>query len=167
MWWRLSRSEFEKQKGQGNRRAFQRLVRRGAVPGLLAYCDEQAAGWCCVGPRDQFLALDRSRVLARVDDQAVWSIVCFFIARRYRHRGLSMRLAQAAVDYARASGAAIVEAYPVDTSSPAYPDPYAYTGLLSTFTRIGFSEVARRSPSRPIVRYWIESPATRKGAEHG
>jgi GNAT superfamily N-acetyltransferase len=167
MWWRLSRSEFEAHKGEANRRAFRRLVQGGAVPGLLAYCDEQPAGWCCLGPRTEFPALDRSRVLARVDDQPVWSIVCFFIARRHRHQGLSMWLALAAADYARASGAAIVEAYPIDTSSPGYPDAYAYTGLLSTFIQTGFSEVARRSPSRPIVRYLVETPARRKGAKHG
>ncbi len=167
MWWRLGRSQFEAHKGESNRRAFRRLVRGGAVPGVLAYWDEEPAGWCCIGPRTEFPALDRSRVLARIDDQAVWSIVCFFIARRHRHQRLSMWLAQAAVDYARASGAAIVEAYPIDTCSPAYPDAYAYTGLLSTFTRIGFSEVGRRSPSRPIVRYRIQPRAGEKGAKHG
>lgn len=155
MWWRLKRSEFEAQKGEGNRRALKRLVQRGAVPGVLAYCDEQPVGWCCVGPREQFPALERSRVLGRIDEQPVWSIVCFFIARRHRHQGLSTRLAQAAVDYARASGAAMVEAYPIDTTSPAYPDAYAYTGLVPTFTRIGFAEAERRSPSRPILRYAI------------
>jgi GNAT superfamily N-acetyltransferase len=159
MWWRVSRKEFEAHKGDDNRRAFRRLVTGGAVPGLLAYCDEQPAGWCCIGPRDAFPTLDRSRVLARLDEQPVWSIVCFFIARRFRHQGLSRWLARAAVDYARAAGATIVEAYPVDTTSPAYPDAYAYTGLVSTFTHVGFSEVARRSPTRPILRYRIEPMA--------
>jgi len=28
-----------------------------------------------------------------------------------------------------------------------------YTGLASTFTRLGFREVARRVPHRPIVRF--------------
>ena len=167
MWWRLSRSQFEAHKGDANRRALRRLVEGGAVPGLLAYCDDQPAGWCCLGPRTAFPALDRSRVLARIDDQPVWSIVCFFVARSHRHQSLSLWLAQAAVDYARASGAAIVEAYPIDPSSPAYPDPYAYTGLLSTFIRTGFSEVARRSPTRPIVRSRLKPSAAEKGVQHG
>lgn len=167
MWWRLGRKEFEAQKGEANRRALRRLVARGAVPGVMAYCDEQPAGWCCIGPRDDFPALDRSRVLARVDELPVWSIVCFFIARRHRHQGLSTRLAETAVDYARASGAEVVEAYPIDTSAPAYPDAYAYTGLVPTFTRIGFTEVARRSPSRPILRLATQSTARGKGAQHG
>ncbi|MCJ7513971.1 MAG: GNAT family N-acetyltransferase [Anaerolineales bacterium] len=167
MWWRLSRADFDANQGDANRRAFKRLVSAGTVPGLMAYSDGQPAGWCCIGPRTEFPALDRSRVLARIDDQPVWSIVCFYIGRRHRHQGLSSRLAQAAVDYARACGASIVEAYPIDTASPAYPDAYAYTGLVPTFTRIGFAEVVRRSASRPIMRYLIEQPERGEGAMNG
>ncbi len=156
MWWRLSRAQFEHQKAEGNRLALRRLVRAGPAPGLLAYAEDQPVGWCSVGPRESFAALDRSRVLARVDDRPVWSIVCFFIARKFRHRGLSSRLVEAAVDYARACGAALVEGYPIDAASPGYPDAYAYTGLLPTFLRCGFVEVARRSPTRPIMRYSVE-----------
>lgn len=167
MYWRTPRKEFSKNQGEPFRLAMKNLVDGGTVPGLLAYAGEKPIGWIAIAPREEFILLETSKVLAPVDDQAVWSIVCFFIARRHRHQRLSMWLAQAAVDYARASGAAIVEAYPIDTCSPAYPDAYAYTGLLSTFTRIGFSEVGRRSPSRPIVRYRIQPRAGEKGAKHG
>ena len=34
MFWRLARAAFVKQKGDGNRRAFKRLVRKGAEPRL-------------------------------------------------------------------------------------------------------------------------------------
>ncbi len=34
MFWRLSRGEFTKGKGEGNRRAFRALVRGGAEPGF-------------------------------------------------------------------------------------------------------------------------------------
>lgn len=37
MWWRLQRSEFEKQKGKGNRRAMKAIVNAGEIPGILAF----------------------------------------------------------------------------------------------------------------------------------
>lgn len=155
MWWRLSQAEFEHRKGAGNRRGLHRLVLAGKSPGLLAYVDGQAVGWCCVGLRETFPRLERSRVLARVDARNVWSIVCFYIARGYRRQGLSIALTRAAVDFARLGGAEIVEAYPIDSRTQAYPDPYAYTGLVGTFREAGFREVVRRSPKRPIMRRFL------------
>lgn len=155
MWWRLTRSQFEQQQGEANRMALKALVLSGQTPGLLAYVDHQPAGWCCLGPRESFPVLDRSRVLKRVDDQPVWSVVCFFVARPYRRLGLSGRLLQAAVDYAADQGARIVEGYPVEPRKDSMPDIHAFTGIESTFRRAGFVEVARRSAGRPIVRYVI------------
>jgi hypothetical protein len=36
------------------------------------------------------------------------------------------------------------------------PAPFIYTGTASAFQQAGFQEVARRSPTRPIFRYFIE-----------
>jgi hypothetical protein len=43
MYWRLTQSQFRKQKGEGNRRALRSIVATGEVPGLLAYADGEAA----------------------------------------------------------------------------------------------------------------------------
>jgi GNAT superfamily N-acetyltransferase len=153
MWWRLTRSEYDRQKGEGNRQAMHAIVASGEVPGLLAYSGGRPVAWCSVAPRTAFPSLDRSRVLKRVDDQPVWSIVCFFMARGFRRQGLSLRLIQAAVDYARSQGARIVEAYPIEPKKDDAPDFYAFTGMASTFRKAGFVEVARRSETRPIMRY--------------
>jgi hypothetical protein len=45
----------------------------------------------------------------------------------------------------------MVEAYPVDHQRPAAAAS-RYTGVPSTFEALGFREVARRSPTRPILR---------------
>jgi GNAT superfamily N-acetyltransferase len=99
--------------------------------------------------------LDRSPVLKRVDDQPVWSVVCFFIARPYRHQGVSLQLLQAALDYAQENGARIVEGYPVEPKKGSTPEVFAYTGLVSMFLQLGFVEVARRSETRPLMRYYF------------
>jgi GNAT superfamily N-acetyltransferase len=152
MYWRLKRTEFEKQKGDGNRQALSRLVDSGEVPGLLAYHGDVPVGWCSIAPREQFRTLDRSRVLKPVDDQPVWSVVCFFVAKGFRRKGVSEQLLQAAVKYARARDARIVEGYPTEPGKPDSPDVFVYTGLASAFRKAGFVEAARRSPTRPIFR---------------
>jgi GNAT superfamily N-acetyltransferase len=151
MYWRLSHAEFNRRKGAGNKRALARLVQTGAEPGVLAYARDRVAGWCAVAPRADYPRLARSRVARPIDSRPVWSITCFFVAPASRRSGVMTALIEAAVRHARAAGAQMVEAYPVDPDGP-YPDTFAYTGLTTAFRRAGFEEVARRSPSRPIMR---------------
>lgn len=155
MWWRLLRAQFNEQKGELNRRALQKIVQSGTVPGLLAYADGQPSAWCSLGPREGFPTLERSRILKRVDDQPVWSVVCFFVAKPFRRQGVTVELLKAAVEYAKQHGAKIVEGYPVEPKTANTPSVFAWTGMASTFRRVGFVEVARRSPTRPIMRYFI------------
>lgn len=152
MYWREGRKDFTRLKGEGNRRAFQRLVEDGAPTGVLAYVKGRAVGWCAVAPRCDYVTLSRSRVLKPVDEQPVWSITCFFIARDQRGGGLSTQLIEGAVRYAKKLGAKIVEGYPVDPRAGRQADVFVYTGLASAFRKAGFHEVARRSPTRPIMR---------------
>jgi GNAT superfamily N-acetyltransferase len=161
MYWRAPRGVFEKQKGAGNKRAFKRIVRQGRAhhggqaPGLLAYAEGKPVGWCAVEPREAFVKLESSRLLARVDEQPVWSVVCFFIAREFRNRKVSVGLLKAAVEHAQKHGARIVEGYPVEPKRGKMPDVFAWTGIAAAFRKAGFKEVARRSETRPIMRYVI------------
>ncbi|HUV27410.1 MAG TPA: GNAT family N-acetyltransferase [Anaerolineales bacterium] len=156
MWWRIKRVDFEQHQGDGNHEAMCSIVESGKVPGILAYSNGKPVAWCSVAPREDFPVLDRSPILKRVDDQPVWSIVCFFIAKKYRHQGLSSRMLSAAVEYAAGKGARIIEGYPITPKKDQAPDIYIFTGLESTFVKAGFVEVARRSKSRPIMRYSLE-----------
>ena len=157
MWWRMKRSEFEKQRGDGNRRAMRRIVRSGEVPGILAYAGPEPVGWCSVAPRERFPALERSRVLKPVDNASVWSIVCFFISKAHRDRGLSAKLLLAAIEYVRERSGKILEGYPIEPKKDRMPPAFVWTGLASAFKGSGFTEVARRSETRPIMRYRVET----------
>jgi GNAT superfamily N-acetyltransferase len=151
MFFRCSRKEFDANQGAGNRKAMLRLVKGGASPGILLYKDAEAVGWCAVAPREEYVALERSRVMGAVDEKPVWSVTCFFIAKQHRKQGLSVALLEAAVAFAKKKGAKIVEGYPQDLSKP-QADAFVYHGLASTFEKAGFREVERRSPTRPIMR---------------
>ncbi len=152
MWWRSPAADFEANKGEANRRAFHAIVESGLKPGILALVDGEPAGWCAVAPRADLPRLARSRILRPVDDQPVWSITCFFVARPFRRRGLSVRLLEAAVAHAAERGASVVEGYPVEPRTDSVPDAFAWYGLASAFRAAGFEEVARRSETRPIMR---------------
>ena len=155
MLWRLTRKEFESQKGTGNRRAMKAIIRSGEIPGVLAYLKKEPVAWCSVAPRDHFPSLRRSRILKPLDDLPVWSITCLFVAKSYRRTGISTRMITAAVAHVKKMGGTIVEAYPVEPKKDKMPDVFAWTGLASAYTRAGFVECARRSETRPIMRYFI------------
>ncbi len=152
MWWRCGRAEFERKKGTGNKRALHKIVNSSPPPGLLAYLGDEPVGWCAVAPRDQYARLTNSRIFGPVDDEPVWSVVCFYVARPFRKRGITEALLAAAVRFAGECGARVVEGYPVAPAKDRVPDVFAYTGFVSTFAAAGFSEVLRRSPTRPIMR---------------
>lgn len=153
MWWRLKRSDFNKQKGEQNRRALKKIVDSGEVPGILAYTNGEPVGWCSVAEREHFPTLERSRMLERVDNKPVWSVVCFLVAKAYRRKGVTVELLKAAIRHVKQHGGKIVEGYPVDPKKGEAADAFVFTGLASAFRNAGFVEVIRRAETRPIMRY--------------
>jgi GNAT superfamily N-acetyltransferase len=152
MTWRLTHKIWQAGKGASNKRRLKSLVKLGQSPGILAYKGQRPIGWCSVAPRRDFITLQRSRVLAPIDAEDVWSISCLFIARAYRGKGVSVQLLRAAAKFVEKRGGKIVEGYPVVPYTTRMPDVFAWTGTLAAFERAGFIEVARRSKARPIMR---------------
>lgn len=151
MYWRLG-SDYHKRPREKNKVALRRIVKRGPPPGLLAFDGTLAVGWCQLTPRGDLPWLNRTRALKPVDDVQVWSISCFFIRRGYRRQGVASALVTAAVREARRAGAPALEAYPVDAAAPK-STTNVFTGSAAMFARAGFKTVARRVPSRPIMRH--------------
>jgi GNAT superfamily N-acetyltransferase len=168
---RVRNVDFANATAATNRAVLEKAVRTTARdkrhPGLVAYRDGEPIGWVSLGPRDDYLRLQHSKVMAPVDDKPVWSIVCFVVSRRARKQGVAHALLEAAIGYAREHGATLLEAYPVDTDGERVPAAHAYKGTIGMFERVGFEEVARRratptSAPRPIVRRRVR-PARRSG----
>ncbi len=152
MYWRRKRSEYERGKGASNRAAFRAVVRSGEIPGVLAYAGSEPIAWCAVAPRESYPVLANSRILRPVDERPVWSVTCFFVHRDHRRRGVTVPLLKAAVAHVRRKGGRMVEGYPVDPKTRPFPAAFAWTGLAAAFRKAGFREVARFSPTRPIMR---------------
>ncbi len=167
MWGRRTSAEFKAGRGERNRRALRRRVDDDPAPGLLAYDGATAVGWVAVGPREEFVRLGTSRVLAPPDEAAVWSVPCFFVASTHRGRGVSVALLRAAAAYAAAHGARALEGYPVDTRGKRQPAAFVWWGTTGAFRAAGFREVLRRSASRPIVRKALRRAAGSAAARRG
>jgi len=154
----MKRSEFMKITGEDRKASMYNLMASGVVPGLLLYEDGIPIGWCSIGPREDFPRLEHSKTIKRIDDQPVWSIVCFFINRRFRRQGVMRLLIKGAVDYAQSQGAKIVEAYPTDMQHPNLEGKkltgyHGFMGIASAFRKAGFIEVGRASDYQAIMRY--------------
>lgn len=155
MYWRIKRADFNHMLGECNKQGLKEIIDSGKVPGLLAYFEGTPVGWVSVAPRQDYPVLDRSPTLKRFDEQPVWSIVCFFISKPFRQRGMIKFLIEAAIAFARENGAKIVEAYPVFPEVIKNPVNDMYMGTTSMFSKAGFEVVVQRSQRRPIMRYTI------------
>ncbi len=155
MHWKLRGKAYDEAKGYETRQMHKSIVDSGTVTGLLAYLHGEVVGWVAVEPRSAYERLTHSKVLKPVDDREVWSVTCFFVAKKFRKQGINVELLKAAVEYVRKKGGKIVEGYPIEASKE-MPAPFAFTGTASAFVKAGFNEVARNSPTRPIFRFEIE-----------
>ncbi|HEX6138274.1 MAG TPA: GNAT family N-acetyltransferase, partial [Casimicrobiaceae bacterium] len=102
-------------------------------------------------------------VMKPVDDKPVWSVVCFYTALEARGEGVSERMLAHAAEFARAHGARLLEAYPVDKPGRG-GDESMWFGAKKMYDRAGFAEVARRKPARPVMRKAIRGAAQRAAA---
>jgi GNAT superfamily N-acetyltransferase len=128
-------------------------------PGMLAYLDGEVAGWCGFGPRPDLPRLARSRTIPRIDDLAVWSILCFNVRVGFRRRGVAAALLDGVIELARESGAPGLEAYPIDPEGGRVDTSFGYVGVTAMFERAGFRrvvETAAHSDRRPRILMRLE-----------
>ena len=149
----MPRQQWEDGSGEGNRLAMKGLVDSGAIPGILAYEGEQLVGWCSVSPRETLRVRRRGIVRSQESDEGVWSIICFYLPPEHRGKGIMSALLRAAVDYAAASGARVVEGYPVD---PKVFPAMSYTGLSPAFEKAGFSPVDKPIEGMTVMQRRVD-----------
>ena len=151
LWFKLRRPDWDALGRAGRKAMFKAQVEAGPPPGVLGYAGDQAVGWCAVEPREAYPVILRSRARQPVDDRPAFAITCFYLAPRWRRKGLMRPLIRGALDLARSRGATLVEAYPLDPAVGERPSG-AFTGIAKAFGDEGFVEVARRSKVRVILR---------------
>ncbi len=147
MVWRVRGDEARNTNRDFRKSLMQRRVLAEEIVGLLAYEAGEPIGWCSIAPRVTYGKLGGPDDY-QDEPNAVWSLTCFSIATGHRRQGLSGALLEAAIDYARAQGAKVIEAYPVAPDSPSYK----YMGLVPQFEQRGFVYVQDAGKRRRVHR---------------
>lgn len=140
--WR--RVEGKKPSKQDKKESIKGLICKGTPVGILAYDHGDPVAWCSVGPRNSFKPLGGDDTLEKV-----WSITCFFVKRQYRGKGITKLLLKQAIEYAKKSGAAYVEAYPVEKDSPTYQ----FMGSVPVFEKAGFKFKKKAGKRRNVMLF--------------
>jgi GNAT superfamily N-acetyltransferase len=123
--------------------------------GLIGCIDGATVGWCSIAPRSTFKDTLGGQVDSTDDEQTIWSLTCFFVKRELRGHGISAQLLNAATNYAATNGAKVIEAYPVDPSSPSY----RFCGFTPLFEDHGFKKVGAVGKRRLIFRKTLKASA--------
>jgi GNAT superfamily N-acetyltransferase len=145
MVWRATPQEAKQRDGASRKGALQARVRSGVPIGLLGYLAGEPVAWCSIAPRTTYRRLGGP---ADEDDASVWALACLFLRRDLRGQKFADQMIAAAVKHARARGATVVEAYPVDPDSPSY----RFMGFVDAFARAGFRQVGRAGTRRYVMR---------------
>lgn len=150
MVWRRTAAEAKLQAPADRKRMMQERIAAGTPVGLLAYDGAEAVGWVSIAPRDTHRSLGGPPA---APGEVIWSLVCFYVPRRLRGEGLVRRLLAGAVDHARANGATVVEAYPVDPDSPSF----RFMGFVPIFAEAGFANVGMTGTRRHVMRLRVST----------
>ncbi|GAA1948726.1 GNAT family N-acetyltransferase [Microbacterium deminutum] len=125
--------------------------------GIVAYVDDDPAGWCAVDARSVYGRVRGSPVPWKdrsedKDDASVWAIACVVVRKGFRHQGLTYPLVAAAVEHARARGARVIEGYPLLTEGREVIWDELSVGPIGPFVAAGFREVSHPTKRRVVMR---------------
>ena len=152
-WFLMTNREFKESGKEGHKELLRTLVHSGVEPGIIAYADGVPAGWVALAPRERYIRLATSKIMAPVDDQPAWVVPCFFIHRDYRRQGLMEKLLASAIDYASGQGAKILEAFPLEAEGKINAMSL-FAGKASVFYKLGFEQAALRG-ERLVLRKFL------------
>ena len=144
MVWRANAEESRHTDGPSRKGYIHKRVEKGIPIGILGYIDREPIAWCSIAPKETYRNLTGQ---VETEVAHVWSLVCFFLLRKYRNQRLAHQLIEAATTYAMKNGARTLEAYPVDTDSPSF----RFMGYVETFKAAGFTEIGRAGTRRHIM----------------
>jgi GNAT superfamily N-acetyltransferase len=128
----------------------------GHTSGVVAFSNDEPAGWCAVDQRSQHIRLGQTPWKGRDEDprdDGVWAITCLVVRVGFRGQGLTYLLARAAVEQARRQGARALEGYPM-VVDPGQKVTWGeiHVGHRRVFAAAGLEQVSHPSKRRVVMR---------------
>lgn len=113
------------------------------VCSLVGYANSECVGWISIDPMSSLVGHD----LQATGKDHEWSIHYIFIKEGFRGQGLSTRLIQSAIEYAKSNGVKVISAFPIPPENQSrFPkDEAEFSGRFSTYKKIGFTPVGQAS----------------------
>lgn len=165
MSWRMSGPEFAACDAADRRDAMQAIIASGTPVGILGYLGTEPVAWCSVAPRDSFGRMATARTIAPPTAPQTWTIACIVVRAEHRGDNVGLRMVKAAVEYARAHGAELVEAFPApqrkDAAGRLQPaTSYRHMGFAANYRKAGFRAVSTAPGQRPKMELSLDRPGT-------
>ncbi|TCR92827.1 GNAT family N-acetyltransferase [Rhizobium sp. BK376] len=154
---RVETSERNNMDADAKKQFMKDRVMSGPPPGVLGYIGDRPTAWVQVSPRLELPQWNSPKTVSRpvdpadAEDPTVWAVSCFFMGSRDRGKGHSHRMLSHAVNFAKASGARVVEGCPIERTKQS-KSVGLYVGSQRIFEAAGFAEVAKRKDGRPLMR---------------
>jgi GNAT superfamily N-acetyltransferase len=145
MAWRTTPEEAKHHSGVERKPMMKARIDAGTTVGLVGYLDGEPVAWVSIAPRETYRELGGPEAK---EGEKIWSLACMYIHRPLRGEGYGLELIEAAKAYAKKRGGTVLEAYPVDPTSPSY----RHMGFVPAFEKLGFKPVGTAGSRRHVMR---------------
>lgn len=141
-------------------RKYRRVCERTAHAAIV-FDGQTAVGWCQYGrapeirPQNKF----KRKYLPEMEREPDWRVMCFFVDKKYRGKGVSALALSGALDAIAKEGGGLVEAYPENVDGRNVAGSFIYLGTIPMFERCGFVKLRQVA-----MHHWVmvlEVEATR------
>lgn len=125
----------------------------GRAHAALVFDGDVAVAWCEYGTPEELPNIYHWKEYeAGLDQLPDYRLTCFFVDRRYWHKGVAAVALRGALDLIAQAGGGVVEAYPQDTHGKRTSGSFLYNGTRSLFEKAGFSYERSKGKNHSVMR---------------
>jgi hypothetical protein len=146
-------------KGHGpdNKKAKKAPVQKRRTHGIIVYSGKTPVGWVQYGTKRELPRLDASKTYQSLSlgskGTNVWRIICFFVDKNNRRRGVAVFGLKTALASIKKKGGGVVEAYP--SAKPGRGASLMWSGTMSMFDNAGFNMASQLGKSSVVMQKTI------------
>jgi GNAT superfamily N-acetyltransferase len=149
--WCLGFHEGFRGSPEKNRERKLERVKSGDAHAALVFDGDACVGWVQFGsPAELPRIKSRKEYEKGLTDLPDWRILCNFVGKGHRRKGVATAGLAGALDLIAGLGGGVVEGYP--EGAGAVPAGFLFNGALSTYEKLGFERDRKIGKHRWVVR---------------